>query len=63
MADEHLTMDAEFGSVSVNAAAERGLGVSRGDLIGRTHWELSPASVDSCLEIEYRRNVLYPFGV
>lgn len=55
MADEHLTMDADFRIQSLNAAAERGLGVSRADLVGRTYWEVFPQSVGSQLEIEYRR--------
>ncbi|HUF27736.1 MAG TPA: PAS domain-containing protein [Gemmatimonadaceae bacterium] len=55
VSDEHLTMDAEFRILTVNPAAERSLGVSRGALVGRTHWEAFPASVGSEAERQYRR--------
>ena len=46
VADEHLTMDADFRILSVNRAAVRNLGVPREALVGRTHWEAFPASAD-----------------
>ena len=54
VSDEHLTMDADFRILSVNAAAERALGRPREALIGRTHWEAFPASVGTPLERQYR---------
>ena len=55
VADQHLTMDAEFRIRTMNAAAERGFGVPQSDMIGRTHWEAFPASVGSLAEEQYRR--------
>jgi PAS domain S-box-containing protein len=55
VADEHLTMDADFRIRTLNAAAERNLGVPRHTLIGLTHWEAFPASVGSPVEEQYRR--------
>src|SRR5688500_2290563 len=54
IADEHLTMDADFRILSVNRAAERNLGVPRAMLVGRTHWEAFPASAGSEIERQYR---------
>ncbi len=55
VADEHLTMDAEFRILSMNAAAERALGKSRDTFVGLTHWDAFPASVGSEAERQYRR--------
>ena len=55
VADEHLTMDADFRILSVNRAAVRNLGVPREALVGRTHWEAFPASAGSEIERQYRR--------
>jgi PAS domain S-box-containing protein len=55
IADEHLTMDADFRILTMNASAERNLGQSRDAFIGRTHWDAFPASVDSPVERAYRR--------
>ena len=55
VADQHLTMDTEFRIRTMNAAAERGLGVPQSSMIGRTHWEVFPASVGSLAEEQYRR--------
>jgi PAS domain S-box-containing protein len=55
VADEHLTMDAEFRILTVNAAAQRALDPAEAELRGMTHWEAFPASVGSPLEREYRR--------
>ena len=57
IADEHLTMDSEFRILSLNAAAERGLGKTRDEFVGRTHWDAFPASVGSEAERQYRRVV------
>ena len=45
MADAHATLDHDFRFVVVNAAAEQKTGKRREELIGRTHWEVFPASV------------------
>jgi len=55
VADEHLTMDADFRILTVNRAALRNLGVPRETLVGLTHWEAFPASVGERVEREYRR--------
>lgn len=55
VADEHLTLDADFRILTVNAAAVRALGVPREALVGRTHWEAFPASIDTVVERHYRR--------
>jgi PAS domain S-box-containing protein len=55
VSDEHLTMDAEFRILTLNAAAERALGKTEDELRGRSHWEAFPASVGSEAEREYRR--------
>ena len=55
MSDAHVTLDHTFRYVTVNAGAERSLGKSREELIGRTHWEVFPASLGTPLEAAYRR--------
>jgi PAS domain S-box-containing protein len=55
VSDEHLTMDADFRILTVNAAAERALGRSAEELRGLTHWEAFPASVGTEAERQYRR--------
>ena len=55
--DAHCVLDREFRIVSVNAAAERVLGVTRASLVGRSHWEAFPASVDAPVGRALRRVV------
>ena len=57
VADEHLTMDADFRILTMNASAERNLGQPREAFIGRTHWDAFPASIGTQIEREYRRVV------
>jgi PAS domain S-box-containing protein len=57
ISDEHMTLDADFRILTVNGAAERSLGKSRDELIGRTHWEAFPSSVGTEVERQYRRVV------
>ena len=57
MADAHFVLDAQYRFVSVNAASERGLLHSRDELIGRTLWEVFPATVGTIFEESYRRVV------
>jgi PAS domain S-box-containing protein len=55
VADEHLTMDANFRIVTMNASAEQNLGQPREAFIGRTLWEAFPASLGTPVEQQYRR--------
>jgi PAS domain S-box-containing protein len=57
IADAHCILDREFHIVSVNAAAERALGLTRDTMLGRTHWEVFPASVDTDAGRAYRHVV------
>ena len=57
MADAHLVLDHEFRVVALNSATERALGLTRDEMLGRTHWELFPTSVDSEAGWAYRRVV------
>ena len=57
MSDSHCVLDRDFQIVGVNAAAERLLGRPRETLLGRSHWELFPASVDSPVGRAFRRVV------
>lgn len=57
MGDAHCLLDGAFVIRSVNAAAERLLGMSRNHLIGRSHWEAFPASVDAPIGQALRRVV------
>ncbi|HSJ15013.1 MAG TPA: PAS domain-containing protein [Longimicrobiales bacterium] len=55
VADQHLTLDAEYRILTVNRAAEQALGRPRETLVGRTYWEAFPASVGTEVERRYRR--------
>lgn len=57
VADAHVTPDRDFRVVAVNPAAERAPGPPRDALLGRTHWEAFPASVDADAGRAYRRVV------
>ncbi|MDP9766197.1 PAS domain-containing protein [Deinococcus enclensis] len=57
MGDAHCLLDREFRIRSVNAAAERLLGMPRAQLLGRSHWEAFPASVDAPIGRALRRVV------
>ena len=57
VADAHVTLDREFRITYVNAAAEVVLGKARDTMLGRTHWEVFPASVDTDAGRAYRRVV------
>jgi PAS domain S-box-containing protein len=54
MSDAHFTLDAEFRFVAVNGAQERGSGLSREQLLGRTLWEIFPETVGTEFERYYR---------
>ncbi len=55
--DAHMVLDHEFRIVSMNPAAELMIGKSRNELLGRTHWEVFPASVEADAGRAYRRVV------
>ncbi len=57
VSDAYLLMDDDFRIVTVNPSAERLLGRTRGDLVGRTHWDAFPASLGAEPERRYRRVV------
>jgi len=57
MGDAHCVLDRDFRYVVVNAAAERLLGRGRETLLGRSHWEAFPASVDTPIGRALRRVV------
>ena len=57
MSDSHCVLDHDFQIVGVNAAAERLLDLPRETLLGRSHWEVFPASVDAPIGRAFRRVV------
>lgn len=57
MGDAHSVLDRNFRIVGLNAAAERLLGRPREALLGRSHWDAFPASVDTSVGRALRRVV------
>jgi PAS domain S-box-containing protein len=57
MGDAHCVLDRDFHIERVNAATERVLGVPRTALVGRSHWDVFPASVDAPIGRAFRRVV------
>lgn len=55
MGDAHCVLDRDFRILGVNAATERVLGVPRAALLGRSHWDAFPASVDAPVGRALRR--------
>jgi PAS domain S-box-containing protein len=55
--DGFFTLDRDWRFTYVNTAAEKILRASRQDLLGKTHWELYPASLGTVVEHEFRRAV------
>jgi PAS domain S-box-containing protein len=55
--DGFVAMDSEWRFTHVNARAERINGIRREDQIGKTQWELFPATRGTVLEREWRRAV------
>jgi PAS domain S-box-containing protein len=51
------SLDAEWRFLHVNAQAERLLGCTRDELLGKTVWDVLPAAVDSAFEDGFRRAV------
>ena len=54
MGDGFVALDADWRFIYVNPAAERMLGSSSRDLIGRNHWEVYPATLGLPIEKAYR---------
>jgi PAS domain S-box-containing protein len=57
MSDGFLALDRDWRFTYVNAQAERINGIRREDQIGKTQWELFPATRGTVLEHEWRRAV------
>ena len=57
MGDAHSVLDRDYRIVRVNAAAERLLGRPRAELLGRSHWDVFPGSVDAPIGLAFRRVV------
>jgi two-component system CheB/CheR fusion protein len=57
MGDAHSVLDRDYRIVGVNAAAERLLGRPRAELLGRSHWDAFPGSVDAPVGRAFRRVV------
>jgi PAS domain S-box-containing protein len=55
--DGFVALDSEWRFTHINAEAERINGIRREDQIGRTQWELFPATLGTVLEREWRRAV------
>jgi two-component system cell cycle sensor histidine kinase/response regulator CckA len=53
--DGFLACDADWRFVYVNRQAERLLGVSKEELLGKSHWDIFPLTLGTALEREYRR--------
>jgi PAS domain S-box-containing protein len=53
--DGFCAFDREWRFTYFNAAAEQMAGVPRSEILGRSQWELFPATCDTILEREYRR--------
>ncbi len=53
--DGFFACDANWRFVYVNAPAERILGIRRDEVLGKSHWEVFPMTVNTNLEREYRR--------
>lgn len=57
ISDGFMRFDGDWRVVYVNAEAERIVQRSRAEMVGKTHWELFPATVGTKVETEYRRAV------
>ena len=53
--DAFLSLDSDWRLTYTNAAAERIIGFSRWELVGKNHWDVFPASVGTIVEVEFRR--------
>lgn len=57
LTEAFVVLDADWQILYVNAAFEQMANVLRADILGRSYWEVYPASVGTPLEAEYRRVV------
>ncbi|MGI8508477.1 MAG: PAS domain S-box protein [Gemmatimonadaceae bacterium] len=55
MSDGYIAMDREWHVTALNSSALRIDGRDRGELLGKSHWELWPNTVGTRVEQEYRR--------
>lgn len=55
MSDAFVALDADWRITYLNAEAERIAGRHRNEIIGRSHWEVWPATVGTRVEREYHR--------
>jgi PAS domain S-box-containing protein len=55
ISDAFLALDREWRFTYVNEAAERTMGMTRDELIGKVHWDVFPATRHTNLETQYRR--------
>jgi PAS domain S-box-containing protein len=53
--DGFFAVDGEWRFIYVNAVAERVLGISRSEVLGKSYWEVFPLALGTGLESEYRR--------
>ncbi|BBD69429.1 multi-sensor hybrid histidine kinase [Nostoc commune NIES-4072] len=57
MSDAFITLDRDWRIIYQNAEAERINGKSRTEVIGKSYWEEWPLSVDTNVELQYRRAI------
>ena len=57
MSDAFITLDRDWRIIYQNAEAERINGKSRTEIIGKSYWEEWPLSVDTNVELQYRRAI------
>ena len=55
MSDAHFAFDPDFRIVSANRAMERNVELTRGEMVGRTIWDVFPGLVGTQFERVYRR--------
>ena len=53
--DAYALLDTDFRFIAVNGAAERATGKSRSEMLGRSHWDVFPASVANGAGDRYKR--------
>ncbi len=55
ISDAFMALDREWRFTYVNEEAERTIGMTRDELIGKAHWDVFPAALGTHVETEYRR--------
>ncbi len=61
--DAFYALDSEWRFIYMNAEAERVSAVSRGELLGKSHWEIFPALSSTIVEVEFQRAVAEQISV